>query len=382
LTKGNDWLPPLGEDDPDVTRHFAEIVTSRGYKLSTHHINTKDGYIIKAYNIYPTSLVKTKPYPIVLMHGVFDSSDSQVSNSDDRNLPYILSKTGYDVWLLNCRGNKHSKHHTTLKTDDPKFWDYSYSEIGQFDVMDSIEYILKDTKTEKVIYVGHSQGGAALFSAASLHPEFFVKNVKSVIAMAPAVFLDHSQSDIIKTVAKFQIDWMLKKMGYHELFPSAENFNWICYMVCKLAGDNCQNLANIAISAHKEDENLERAHVLITHYPAGSSLKTLTHFIQVYRAQKFQDYDYGEDENMTRYGQKTPPEFPLQNYPNISTHILTGEHDDTVPPIDVQKLVNILGSKVTTFDYLKNYSHASFVIGKGYDHVNLVSGYIEKESSS
>ena len=41
-----------------------------------------------------------------------------------KNLAYILSARGYDVWIGNGRGNSYSRKHKTLRIDDPKYWDF------------------------------------------------------------------------------------------------------------------------------------------------------------------------------------------------------------------------------------------------------------------
>ena len=69
---------------------------------------------------------------------------------------HTLVDNGYDVFLGNSRGNKYSLGHTSLKTTDQKFWDYSFTEIGKYDVPANVKKILKITKKEKLNYVGMS----------------------------------------------------------------------------------------------------------------------------------------------------------------------------------------------------------------------------------
>lgn len=44
-----------------------------------------------------------------------------------------LAKAGYDVWIGNNRGTMPSQQHVSLKIDDPKFWAWSWAEMGKYD---------------------------------------------------------------------------------------------------------------------------------------------------------------------------------------------------------------------------------------------------------
>ena len=72
---------------------------------------------------------------------------------------YILSSAGYDVWLGNNRGNKYSRQHKFLDPDKDKvqFWDFSWHEMGVSDLPAMIDYVLNQTDSKALFYVGHSQ---------------------------------------------------------------------------------------------------------------------------------------------------------------------------------------------------------------------------------
>jgi len=46
-----------------------------------------------------------------LQHGLLDCSDTFIINEETKALAFVLANRGYDVWLGNNRGNKHSKRH-------------------------------------------------------------------------------------------------------------------------------------------------------------------------------------------------------------------------------------------------------------------------------
>jgi lysosomal acid lipase/cholesteryl ester hydrolase len=94
---------------------------------------------------------------VLLLHGYFDSSDAWVMNGNNSPAIYFVNK-GYDVWLGNNRGNKYSINHKTLNYKDPKFWYFSFPEMGKYDLPAMVDYIIGKTGRKKISFIGHSQG--------------------------------------------------------------------------------------------------------------------------------------------------------------------------------------------------------------------------------
>ena len=93
---------------------------------------------------------------VYLQHGLLDCSDTWIINEESLAPAFTLANRGYDVWLGNSRGNKHSRNHTTLNPNkDDKFWDFSFSDMGKYDLPAAFEYIHNVTN-KKIYYLGHS----------------------------------------------------------------------------------------------------------------------------------------------------------------------------------------------------------------------------------
>jgi alpha-beta hydrolase superfamily lysophospholipase len=62
---------------------------------------------------------------------------------------FILANAGYDVWMGNNRGCAYSLMHKTLdpkkKEDEPQYWDFSFEEMGIYDLPAEIDFILEST---------------------------------------------------------------------------------------------------------------------------------------------------------------------------------------------------------------------------------------------
>lgn len=46
-----------------------------------------------------------------------------------------------------------------MSVESEEFWDFSWHEIGFYDIPAMINYVLETTKTDKLDYIGHSQVG-------------------------------------------------------------------------------------------------------------------------------------------------------------------------------------------------------------------------------
>lgn len=70
---------------------------------------------------------------------------------------FQLVRAGYDVWLGNQRGTKYSLGHTTLNEKrDKAYWQYSFTEMGEYDAPAQVDYVRNTTGIDKVTYIGHS----------------------------------------------------------------------------------------------------------------------------------------------------------------------------------------------------------------------------------
>ena len=76
---------------------------------------------------------------------------------------FLLADAGYDVWLGNFRGNIYSRNHTHLDPDKEYFWQFSWDEMGQFDLPTMLFHVTRYTGHNKLVYVGHSMGDTAFW---------------------------------------------------------------------------------------------------------------------------------------------------------------------------------------------------------------------------
>lgn len=143
-----------------------------------------------------------KKIPVLIMHGLIESSGCWVLMGKELGLGFILADAGYDVWLGNARGNKYSRRHIKYSPDGffrKKFWSFSWHEIGTIDLPAMIDYILNETDRQKLHYIGHSQGTTAFFVMCAELPAY---NDKIILmnALAPVALMGHVESVLIRAM--------------------------------------------------------------------------------------------------------------------------------------------------------------------------------------
>ena len=103
----------------------------------------------------------------------------------------LLANKGYDVFLGTGRGNYFSDKHETIENHTKEFWDFSYDDL-KHDIEAFLLTIKKITKSNKVHYVGHSQGAVAILAALSDSDEEPRKTIHKmtdkIILMSPVVY--------------------------------------------------------------------------------------------------------------------------------------------------------------------------------------------------
>ena len=108
---------------------------------------------------------------------------------------------------------------------------------------------------------------------------------------------------------------------------------------------------------------------------------SLTHYAQMIENDNFVYYDYGEDENMKKYGQKTPPSIDLGKIKNIPTALFIGNYDELGDVKDNEFVKANLGENSLQLTKYIEGGHMTFLIGKNSDYMNDVFDFIKKNES-
>ena len=80
-----------------------------------------------------------------VQHGLSATAENFVENSEDKAIAFILADAGFDVWFGNSRGTYFSMAHETLDIKSKEFWDFTWVEMGRYDIPAAVDFILKKT---------------------------------------------------------------------------------------------------------------------------------------------------------------------------------------------------------------------------------------------
>lgn len=135
-------------------------------------------------------------------------------------------------------------------------------------------------------------------------------------------------------------------------------------VMCKVTlGAICEFTVNLICGLSQLDTAASITN-LTAHYPAGTSVKEMNHFEQLFLNGGFTDYDYGTKKNKERYGQATPPAFNLSGL-EIPTALFTAGDDDLADHDDVASLTLALdGSPALIYNQeYPEFSHMTWLVG-------------------
>lgn len=127
---------------PDFHLTAKQIIENEGFLLEEHKVETDDGYLDILFRVNKPDHIKNKPV-VILIHGLIDSSDSFFVNGRDKSLGFTIPEAGFDVWLVNTRGNKYSNQHKWLNPEkDLEYWENGSSlDIAKHDFPAMLAYV-------------------------------------------------------------------------------------------------------------------------------------------------------------------------------------------------------------------------------------------------
>lgn len=389
-------LKPFHKLAPDAYADPPEFIRSRKFGCETHHVVTQDNYVLTMFRIVNPLVpehLRSRLKPVLLQHGLFASSFNYIIGSDLNNdrprfdprditrtwplhvytpqsifswqrwleslndmtlaklgltqssdrwyepklsdaLGIELANQGYDVWLGNSRGSTYSLNHTKYDYHyDWRYWDFSFHEIGLYDLPASIDYVLQRSGKRSLAYVGHSQGNLAMFILQSVNPAW-ARKVKPFIALSPIAFIPDVYFGSFRLLLNFMSRTLitttqLNRIFKGQLFPKSQTTASALDIVCvpKWTTPICDIALTIILGDNFKRNNDSVTPVVAHHIPEGTSLLNVLHFGQMIEKNEFRAFDFGPRENMRRYGTPVNPFYPIWRINSPDIAFISGRTD-------------------------------------------------------
>ncbi|EDV42913.1 uncharacterized protein Dana_GF16784 [Drosophila ananassae] len=349
----------------------ADRIASHGYPSEHHYIPTEDGYVVGAFRIpYSHKLQnQNQKRPIAfLQHGLGSCSDAWILQGPDNSLPYLLADAGYDVWMGNARGTAYSRNHTTLSTENPNFWKFSWHEIAVYDITAIIDYALSTENgkdQDSLHYVGHSQGTTVYFALMSSLPEYNEK-IKTAHMFAPVAIMKNMANPLVRALGPYlgHQGIYATLFGTQEFLPHNDFVMSLFFNICQpdfLLRPVCENAMQTLYSGGRV--NMTAMPDAMATHPAGCSTDQMLHYLQEQQSGYFRRFDYGAKKNLLIYGTEEPAEYPVELITS-AVHMWYSDNDAMAAVEDVEKFASRLPNKFMHHMLDKMWTHGDYALNR------------------
>jgi len=353
-------IPELGK----YRRTAKEIVEhEKGpYRLEEYAVFVPDKYVIILHRLCFLGFDNDGTRrPVLLNHGAMMTSESWLINglvtntkkpaTHPNTLPHTLLHAGYDVWMMNRRGNKYSCKNTRWSVNSREFWSFSLDEPICRDLPNVIDFILEETGCRKVALVGFSQGAAEILGGLSIIKSLN-KKVSIAVLLAPTTRPRPQgfRSSLVRSVIKLTPELVFLIFGRNVMFsfvpfwqrclsPRAYAFT-LNHTMQWLFGWHIRNI-------RKEDKA-----ILFQYLFSYTSVQQIVHWFQIMRAGRFQMFDEGV--SMAFAPGHVPPAYPLHQI--TAPLVLFEGTSDSLSDASLKSL-----PAVTTRVTIAEYEHLDFM---------------------
>ncbi|XP_043374861.1 lysosomal acid lipase/cholesteryl ester hydrolase-like isoform X3 [Dermochelys coriacea] len=323
---------------PECFMNVTEIIRYHGYPSEEYEVTTEDGYILSVNRIPGgKNRGNTGQKPVVfLQHPILGDATHWISNLDNNSLGFVLADAGFDVWMGNSRGNTWSTKHKTLKPDQQKFWEFSFDEMGKYDIPAVLYFAMNKTGQKQLYYVAHSEGTTLGFIAFSIRPDL-AQRIKMFFALGPVATITFAKSPLIKFVSLPET--LLKTVfGTKGIFHQSECLQKPLALLCTKLDKFCASVLSFVAGRNEQNLNMSRLAMYVGHSPAGTSVQNGLHWRQT-----------------------TPPMYKIEEL-KMPIAIWSGGHDLFADPKDMAALLG----RITNLIYHKHFpewEHLDFTWG-------------------
>jgi len=160
----------------------------RQHVKTNYKCPTSDGWMLHLIRTKQLGQISTRVHPVILCPGLGSSGAYSFDLSPDISLADYLASKGWDVWTVELRGNGSSDKPGFLR-GRPRWW--TIDDYVEKDVPALIRFVLRQTNSHQVHFLGHSMGGMILCGTMA-RVDTTTAKIRSCIAIGSGLFLEES----------------------------------------------------------------------------------------------------------------------------------------------------------------------------------------------
>lgn len=277
-----------------------------------------------------------------------------------------MSDNGYDVWLGNARGNRHSMLHVSYNSESKDFWSFSWHEIGYYDLPAMFDYMLRITYRASAYFIGHSQGATNLLVLLTTRPEYNQKIIQGHLMATPAYMYNVTRplAALLNTDITWDIASVLGVYKSPSIIYVAETLAEIfCSQVMPIAPQLCQNILFMLLGRKTGtvDIDLNTLAIIPQHVSSYVSIMQIRHYVQCIKSGKFQRYNY-KLKNQQYYNTVDPPSYQMRNIV-APIYLYQGADDILVSRWDADVLKTMIPS-CKEYKVIDKWCHYDFIYSR------------------
>lgn len=235
------------------------MAANYGFPIEEHFTTTPDGYILRLFRIpygrHEEAPTEPRP-PLLFVHGSTACSDVWIIHGPQLSPAYYYANRGYDVWMLNLRGNYYSRNHTTLDPDtDVEFWDFNIVTYT-IDFRACLDYVLAQTGYQSIAVMGNSLGATTMMFAVAIDPDYYREHISIMVPQAALLLITHETS--LTMLFEVNNPWVfniIHNLGIVEVTELTDLQSVLDGLLCRLFENVCMLMSRFALSSNKITED-------------------------------------------------------------------------------------------------------------------------------
>ncbi|XP_047001404.1 lipase 3-like isoform X1 [Schistocerca americana] len=359
--------PPSSEPPADPAVYATMLDGCRDYGLTceTHEVETEDGYQLTAHRVLVPPGVPRRG-ALLAVSGLIGCSDSFLLPFPETSMLKPLSNAGYDVMLGNLRGSAYTGHRRWSRSQ-PEYWRFSLDDMGEYDLEALVGLTQRVTGDARPFYLGHSSGGGALYTWLQRRPRAH-HVLRGALLWTPSVFYTEPHSTIFK-IYNLLPESLVRALWQvpGDMLPRSRATADIAWRMCRSGSplrNFCEAMYQFITNATLDSADMNRLPAIAAHASCGMPTTTVAHYLQNIRAKRLQAFDFGQEENLSKYGSERPPAYHVVNS-TLPTAFFLGTRDRLVSFEEAMRQIQMIPSNVKKMVVpLEGYGHFHIVFDK------------------